>query len=98
MRFVNCFKCLTTHFNRLLQINLLTLLILCLDVPGPITGEATVSDSGKNWVSLTWGKPEYRGAAPVLAYRVEAWRLGSEGGAQWAEVRLFIYFNLDTKL
>lgn len=71
---------------------------MCLDVPGPITGEATVSDSGKNWVSLTWGKPEYRGAAPVLAYRVEAWRLGSEGGAQWAEVRLFIYFNLDTKL
>lgn len=54
-----------------------------------MSSEATVSDSGKNWVSLTWGKPEQRGAAPILAYRVEAWLLGSEGGAQWTEVATF---------
>ncbi|VEN46037.1 unnamed protein product [Callosobruchus maculatus] len=51
------------------------------DVPGPIPGPPVVTDTGRNWVSLSWGRPEHRGAAPVIAYRVEAWR-----DARWAEL------------
>lgn len=43
-------------------------------------------DGGKNWLSLSWGKAERRGPAPVIAYRVDAWLLGSDGGARWVEV------------
>ncbi|XP_054274333.1 titin-like isoform X2 [Macrosteles quadrilineatus] len=56
------------------------------DVPGPISSAPVVSDCGKNWLSLSWGKPEHRGAAPVLAYKVESWLLGTEGGAHWTEL------------
>lgn len=28
-----------------------------------------------------------RGPAPVIAYKVDAWLLGGDGGARWAEVR-----------
>ncbi|KAE8748295.1 hypothetical protein FOCC_FOCC004931, partial [Frankliniella occidentalis] len=56
------------------------------EVPGPIAGEPVIADSGRNCVTLTWPKPIHHGDAPVLAYRVEAWRLGSEGGARWGEL------------
>nr|CAH7764905.1 unnamed protein product [Callosobruchus chinensis] len=54
---------------------------LPVNVPGPIPGPPVVTDTGRNWVSLSWGRPEHRGAAPVIAYRVEAWR-----DARWAEL------------
>ena len=63
---------------------------LSADVPGPVAGEPTVVDSGRNWLTLSWPKPEVRGGAPVLAYRVEAWPLGGDGGARWIEVRVTI--------
>lgn len=55
-------------------------------------------DTGRNWISLSWGKPENRGAAPVVAYRVEAWMKGAEG-ARWVELGIsgnnsFDAFNL----
>lgn len=56
------------------------------DVPGPISSEPVVVDGGRNWLSLSWGKAERRGPAPVIAYRVDAWLLGSDGGARWVEV------------
>lgn len=37
-------------------------------------------------MSIGWGKPERGNAAPVIAYRVEAWQLGTDGGARWFEV------------
>lgn len=57
-------------------------------------------DSGRNWISLSWGKPEHRGAAPVIAYKVEAWLRGGEG-ARWVElgvspINSFDAFNLKT--
>lgn len=61
---------------------------LSADVPGPVAGEPTVVDSGRNWLTLSWPKSEVRGGAPVLAYRVEAWPLGGDGGARWIEVRV----------
>ncbi|OAD58520.1 Myosin light chain kinase, smooth muscle [Eufriesea mexicana] len=61
------------------------------NVPGPITSEPVVINGGKNWLSLSWGKAERRGPAPVIAYRVDAWMLGSDGGARWVEV-LWISF------
>ncbi|KAJ8954585.1 hypothetical protein NQ318_003116 [Aromia moschata] len=69
-----------------------------INVPGAIPGEPVVVDTGRNWVSLSWGKPEHRGAAPVLAYRVDAWQKGGEG-ARWAElgvtpINTFDAFNL----
>ncbi|CAK9829518.1 Myosin light chain kinase, smooth muscle [Anthophora retusa] len=69
------------------------------DVPGPITSEPVVVDGGKNWLSLSWGKAERRGPAPVIAYRVDAWLLGSDGGARWVElgmtpINTFDAFNL----
>lgn len=56
------------------------------EVPGPIAGEPVITDSGRSCVTLSWPKPLHSGDAPVLAYRIEAWRLGSEGGARWNEV------------
>jgi hypothetical protein len=58
------------------------------DVPGPVAGEPIVTDCGRNWLTLSWPKSEVRGGAPVLAYRVEAWPLGGDGGARWIEVRI----------
>lgn len=37
-------------------------------------------------MSLSWGKAERRGPAPVIAYKVDAWLLGGDGGARWVEV------------
>jgi hypothetical protein len=51
-----------------------------------VSSEPVAVDGGKNWVSLWWGKPTSKGAAPVLAYRVEAWMVGGDGGARWAEL------------
>jgi hypothetical protein len=59
---------------------------LSSDVPGPVAGEPVVIDSGRNWLTLSWPKSEVHGGAPVLAYRVEAWPLGGDGGARWIEV------------
>lgn len=56
-------------------------------MPGPISSEPVVIDGGKNWLSLNWGKAERRGPAPVIAYKVEAWLLGGDGGARWVEVK-----------
>lgn len=64
------------------------------DVPGPITSEPVVVDGGKNWLSLSWGKAERRGPAPVIAYRVDAWLLGSDGGARWVEVSSILFLIL----
>lgn len=47
-------------------------------------------DGGRNWLSLVWGKADQRGPAPVIAYRVDAWQLGGDGGARWVEVATFI--------
>lgn len=68
-----------------------------LDVPGPIPGAPVVVDTGRNWISLSWGKPEHRGAAPVVAYKVEAWRKGGEN--RWLDLGVsalnsFDAFNL----
>ncbi|EFN64027.1 Myosin light chain kinase, smooth muscle [Camponotus floridanus] len=69
------------------------------NVPGPISSEPVAVDGGKNWLSLTWGKAERRGPAPVIAYKVDAWLLGSDGGARWIElgitpINAFDAFNL----
>ncbi|XP_039306923.1 titin isoform X3 [Solenopsis invicta] len=69
------------------------------NVPGPISSEPVVTDGGKSWLSLSWGKAERRGPAPVVAYKVEAWLLGSDGGARWIElgvtpINAFDAFNL----
>ncbi|XP_023246836.1 titin homolog isoform X2 [Copidosoma floridanum] len=69
------------------------------DVPGPISTEPIVTDGGRNWLSLSWGKADQRGPAPVIAYRVDAWQLGGDGGARWVELGIspinsFDAFNL----
>ncbi|XP_071646927.1 uncharacterized protein [Temnothorax longispinosus] len=69
------------------------------NVPGPISSEPIVIDGGKTWLSLSWGKAERRGPVPVIAYKVEAWLLGSDGGARWVElgvtpINAFDAFNL----
>ncbi|KAI4474132.1 hypothetical protein M0802_015766, partial [Mischocyttarus mexicanus] len=69
------------------------------DVPGPISSEPIVVDGGKNWLSLSWAKAERKGPAPVIAYKVDAWLMGGEGGARWAElgitpINAFDAFNL----
>lgn len=70
-------------------------------MPGPIPSEPIVMDGGRDWISLTWGKAETKGPAPVIAYKVDAWLLGGEGGARWIEVRqnicnLVLLFSLPT--
>lgn len=62
-----------------------------------IPSEPTVVDGGNNWVSLAWPKPDT--TTPVLAYKVESWLLGKEGGARWSELGItprncFDVFNL----
>ncbi|XP_059475294.1 titin homolog [Neocloeon triangulifer] len=69
------------------------------DVPGAVGSVPAVTESGKNWITLTWKKPlpKDSGKAPVTAYRVDAWLLG--GGATWEElgvtpINSFDAFNL----
>ncbi|XP_036344439.1 muscle M-line assembly protein unc-89-like, partial [Rhagoletis pomonella] len=69
------------------------------DPPGPISTEPLVVDSGPTHISLSWGKPLRDNSAPVIAYRVDAWIVGHEGGAMWKELGLtpinsFDAFNL----
>lgn len=67
---------------------------LFLDVPGSISGSPIVTDTGRNWISLSWGKPANRGAAPVVAYKVESWMKGGEG-ARWMEMGVSPLNNFD---
>ncbi|XP_051862017.1 muscle M-line assembly protein unc-89 isoform X36 [Drosophila albomicans] len=69
------------------------------DPPGCISTEPLVVDSGPTHISLSWGKPVSANSAPVIAYKVEAWIVGHEGGAYWREFGLtpinsFDAFNL----
>lgn len=78
---------------------LITILFLNLDPPGSITTEPLAVDSGPTHISLSWGKPVSANAAPVIAYKVDAWIVGHEGGAIWKELGLtpinsFDAFNL----
>lgn len=43
-------------------------------------------DSGRSHISLSWGKPYSCDAAPVLAYKIDAWLVGADGGARWTEL------------
>lgn len=43
-------------------------------------------DRSKIHLSIGWGRPVRGNAAPVIAYRVEAWQIGADGGARWFEV------------
>lgn len=68
-------------------------------MPERIPGDPTGVDVGNNWVSIAWPKPNNRTTAPVLAYKVESWLLGKEGGARWVELGItplnsFDAFNL----
>ncbi|XP_059620294.1 muscle M-line assembly protein unc-89-like, partial [Phlebotomus argentipes] len=70
--------------------------------PEPIPAEPLVVDSGKNHVSLSWLKPPPGDAAPVIAYKVEAWLVGKDGGARWTElgvtpINSFDAFNLQQR-
>ncbi|KAF5273319.1 hypothetical protein FQR65_LT04741 [Abscondita terminalis] len=64
------------------------------DVSGPIFGEPVVTNSGRNWLSLSWNKPQHRGAAPVIAYRVDIWLPGGEG-ARWKQLGITSSTNFD---
>ncbi|CAG5003249.1 unnamed protein product [Parnassius apollo] len=55
-------------------------------VPNRIPGEPSVVDGGNNWVSLAWPKPDSQSGSSVIAYKVESWLLGKEGGARWTEL------------
>lgn len=68
-------------------------------MPERIPGEPSVVEGGNNWISLGWPKSEPGPSAPVLAYKVESWLLGKEGGARWVELGItpltsFDAFNL----
>ncbi|CAH2103686.1 unnamed protein product [Euphydryas editha] len=68
-------------------------------VPDRIPSEPSVVDGGNNWISLAWPKSDHQSRAPILAYKVESWLLGKEGGARWAELGItprnsFDAFNL----
>lgn len=68
-------------------------------MPERIPGEPSVVDGGNNWISLAWPKSDPGNTAPVLAYKVESWLLGKEGGARWVELGItplnsFDAFNL----
>lgn len=77
-----------------------TIFTFCLiAVPDRIPSEPTTVDGGSNWVALAWPKPESQVKAPILAYKVESWLLGKEGGARWIELGItprnsFDAFNL----
>lgn len=69
------------------------------DPPDPISSEPICVDSGRNHISLTWGKSHKINSAPVLAYKVEGWLIGIDGGARWQElgvtpINSFDAFNL----
>ncbi|XP_014087258.3 myosin light chain kinase, smooth muscle isoform X2 [Bactrocera oleae] len=69
------------------------------DPPAAISTEPLVVDSGPSHISLSWGKPVRDNSAPVIAYRIDAWVVGPEGGAMWKELGLtpinsFDAFNL----
>lgn len=64
------------------------------EVPGEC-GEAEVVDVGRNWVTLSWKRPDARGAGPILAYKVEAW--SSDHGARWIEVKKIVFIKLKLK-
>ena len=85
-RWTQCMQCTHALFSSKCYMLWPYCTALSADVPGPVAGEPTVVDSGRNWLTLSWPKSEVRGGAPVLAYRVEAWPLGGEGGARWIEV------------
>lgn len=68
--------------------------VLISEVPGRIAGQPQVVETGRNWVTISWPKPEIKDSTPVLAYKIEAWLVGAEGGAKWKEVITFIYFKL----
>ncbi|BFG05551.1 titin [Drosophila madeirensis] len=73
------------------------------DPPGCISTEPLVVDSGPSHISLSWGKPVSANSAPVIAYKVDAWIVGHEGGACWRELGLtpinsFDAFNLKPNL
>lgn len=58
-------------------------------------------DSGRSHISLTWAKPSTLDAAPVLAYKVDSWLVGPDGGARWTELGMtplnsYDAFNLRT--
>lgn len=77
-------------------------MICHLDPPEPIPAEPLVVDSGRNHVSLSWLKPPPSDAAPVIAYKVEAWMVGKDGGARWTELGItpinsFDAFNLQQR-
>ncbi|XP_050361303.1 titin-like isoform X2 [Nymphalis io] len=68
-------------------------------VPDRIPSEPSAVDGGNNWISLAWPKPDSQSKAPILAYKVESWLLGKEGGARWVELGItprnsFDAFNL----
>lgn len=42
--------------------------------------------SGNDYISLHWNKPDQTDAAPAIAYRIEAWLTGMDGGARWIEL------------
>uniref|UniRef100_A0A1B0CWT0 Muscle M-line assembly protein unc-89 n=1 Tax=Lutzomyia longipalpis TaxID=7200 RepID=A0A1B0CWT0_LUTLO len=70
--------------------------------PEAIPAEPLVVDNGKNHVSLSWLKPPPSDAAPVIAYKVEAWLVGKDGGARWMElgvtpINSFDAFNLQQR-
>ncbi|KAI8127587.1 smooth muscle, Myosin light chain kinase [Lucilia cuprina] len=69
------------------------------DPPAAISTEPLLIDSGPTHISLSWGKPPTNNSAPVIAYRVDAWVVGHDGGAMWKELGLtpinsFDAFNL----
>uniref|UniRef100_A0A1A9UZC2 Myosin light chain kinase, smooth muscle n=1 Tax=Glossina austeni TaxID=7395 RepID=A0A1A9UZC2_GLOAU len=70
-----------------------------LDPPSAISTEPLLVDSGPTHISLSWGKPPSNNSAPVIAYRVDTWAAGHDGGAIWKELGLtpinsFDAFNL----
>lgn len=63
-----------------------TIPICAAEPPGPIATEPMLVDSGRSHISLTWAKPSAVDAAPVLAYKVDGWLVGPDGGARWTEL------------
>ncbi|XP_065370323.1 titin isoform X6 [Calliphora vicina] len=73
------------------------------DPPAAVSTEPLLIDSGPTHISLSWGKPPTNNSAPVIAYRVDAWIVGHEGGAMWKELGLtpinsFDAFNLKSNV
>ncbi|KAI5729840.1 hypothetical protein M8J76_007197 [Diaphorina citri] len=65
------------------------------DVPEQISEAPIVSASGRNWLTLTWLKPQSDVLAPVLAYKVEAWKMGADGGGFWNELGISATHSFD---